>query len=454
MLASVTFHKAEKYAVDMKLLEESTKEFLMKNFGCSRKVYNLYVGLLYDALEQAGYRKGDEIPEVKLPEVTGFKKQYPFLKEADSLGLANAKQDFQGALNHFKSECDHVSYTKRALRRDASGTEPLSFRGLKGMPKFHAKACGYFSYTTNCQYPGKGNSLVRPTIRLEGSTLYIPKLHNGIRLVVHRGLPDDAVIGNVTLSMDADIIYASIEYSYTIQMEMSLREAAQADDTSVLDGLAFLGLDYSNPDFYVDSEGRKANYPSYYRKSEEKLAKLQHALARMEKDSANYNRQMAKIRKLHVKIKNQRRDFLQKLSTELVRTYDVIVVEDIDLRAMGGALSLGKNLHDNGFGMFRNMVSYKLDRKGSVLVKVARKFPSTKKCGNCGYINKEVILGVKEWDCPACGTHHLRDENAARNIRDEGKRIFLSYFREQMKEQADAAARSANLKAARKRKAA
>ena len=453
MLVPVQFYKAEKYALDMVVLPEETKKFFLQNCGCSRKVYNLYVDYLYGELEKAGYESGDDIPEVKLPEVTAFKAKYAFLKKADSLGLANAKMDFQDALKRFRNDFDHKTYTKLAIRRDKSKTEALSFRGLKGMPKFHAKAKGYFSYTTNCQYPDGKNNLVQPTIRLEKDTLYLPKLKQGVKLVIHRRLPDDARIGNVTLSMDeCGVIYASIEYSYTIQMETSLREAARKGDTSALDRLTFLGLDYSQPDFYVDSEGRKANYPHWYLKSEEKLAKLQRRLSRMQKSSKNYEKALARIRKLHIKIKNQRRDFLQKRSTELVRQYDVIVVEDINLRAMGESLSLGKNLHDNGFGMFRNMLSYKLEQKGSVLVKVAWNYPSTKTCHNCGFVNPEVTLGLTEWDCSECGTHHLRDVNAAQNIEAEGRRIFLDYFREWLDEKAKAEERAQKLRDGRKNK--
>ena len=123
------------------------------------------------------------------------------------------------------------------------------------------------------------------------------------------------------------------------------------------ENLTFLGLDYSQNDFYVDSNGKKANYPHYYKKSEEKLGKLQARLAKKQKGSSNYTKLQAKIQKLHAKIKNQRNDFLQQESTRLVRKYDVIAVEDIDLQAMGRALKLGKNLHDNGFGMFRTMLA-------------------------------------------------------------------------------------------------
>lgn len=341
------------------------------------------------------------------------------------------------AVKHYREDCDHKTYTERALRRDRSGTEKLSFRGLKGMPKFHSRAHGDFSYTTNCQYPKDSNKIKKPTIRLEKDMLFLPKLKDGIKLIMHCPFPEDAVIGNVTISMDTDgKIFASIAYSYTMQMDMEIRNAVRAGDASILSSLKILALDYSQKDFYVDSEGRKANSPRYYRKSEAKLKKLQRRLSRMQEGSKNYERCLKKIQKLHIKIANQRKDFMQKLSTELVKEYDIIIVEDIDLRAMRAGLSLGKNLHDNGFGMFRDMLAYKLREKGSFLVKVDRFFASSQICSSCGARNPEVKdLGIRTWTCPVCGHTHDRDHNAAMNIKAEGIRVFLEYAKTQLEEE-------------------
>jgi len=440
MVEAVTMHKAEKYAIIRQECPDDMIVFFMRNFGCRRKVYNLYTDFYYQQLENAGYTSGDDIPEVKLPEVTKFKEQYPYLKEADSLALANAKIGFEQAVERFREQGNHTKYTKRAIRRDKSGTEPLSFRGLKGMPKFKARARGNFSYTTNCQYPEESNNLTRPTIRLEGNMLHLPKLKTDIPLRIHRPLPANAVIGNVTVSMDCDgTLYASIIYSYTVMMDLTIRKAASGGNDEYLKGLNILGLDYSQQDFYVDSEGRTANYPHYYRKAEEKLAKLQRELSGMEKGSNNYEKQLKKIQRLHKKIRNQRKDFINKEAAYLSSTYDAVAVEDINLRAMGEGLSLGKNLHDNGFGMFREQLANKLEAKGSVLIKVDRLYPSTKTCSHCGSVNPDVALGVKEWDCPVCGTRLLRDYNAAVNIREEGRRIFADYFANWLEE--DAASR-------------
>ena len=185
MLTKVKITKAEKYAIREQALSASVREFFMKSFGCVRKVKNLYTDYLYKELESFGCSGGSELPSIKLPEVTYWKKQYPYLKEVDSLALANAKIDFESAVKNYNEEHDHVTYTKRAKRRADAGTEPLSFRGLKGMPKFHSKRKGHFSYKTNCQ-----NSSGKDTITLTGNKLHLPKLKEDIELVMHRSFPE------------------------------------------------------------------------------------------------------------------------------------------------------------------------------------------------------------------------------------------------------------------------
>ena len=423
----VIINRAEKYRI-AKDNDPSVFSFLMQNFGCNRKVYNLCVNSLYAQLQKQNYSNGHIIPSFQCPKVSDLKKQYPYLKQADAQGLANSVLDFLAAWQKFLKQKDHETYTKRALRRAAAGTEPLSCKGLKGMPKFHSRAKGDNSYRTVCQYPSASNSLKNPTVRLNGNLLYIPKLKAGIRLVIHRAIPKDAHICHVTLRLDTDgYYYVSVAYSYTTEMNMDLRNIAICGG-KLPDNLTFLGLDYSQKHFYVDSKGRKANCPHCYRKSEEKLAKLQKQLSRKQSGSSNYLKQKKKVQRLHAKIRNQRRDFAQQESTRLVRMYDVIVVEDIDLRAMGGALKLGKNLHDNGFGMFRTMLAYKLEQKGSCLVKVDKWYPSTKTCSHCGSV-KEMKLGEDTYVCPVCGMTMDRDWNAAVNVERKGREIFLEYFR-------------------------
>lgn len=145
-----------------------------------------------------------------------------------------------------------------------------------------------------------------------------------------------------------------------------------------------------------------------------------------EKRSKNYEKQLRKVAKLYVHVANQRRDYLQKLSTAITKQYDYIMVEDLNMRAMANkGFGNGKATMDNGFGVFQVMLAYKLKRKGGKLVVIDKWFPSSQLCNVCGYKNKKVKnLNVHSWICPVCGTEHDRDENAAINILIEGLRIL------------------------------
>ena len=128
--------------------------------------------------------------------------------------------------------------------------------------------------------------------------------------------------------------------------------------------------------------------------------------------------------KVYAKIADSRRDFLQKQSTQITNEYDVICIESLNMKAMAQSLNLGKSVNDVGWGMFSRMLEYKSLWKGKYLVKIAKYFPSSKRCSKCGFINKELTLSDRTWVCPKCGTVHDRDINAAVNIREEGIRLF------------------------------
>lgn len=438
---------------NMELLPEKAHEFLMKTFGCARKVYNLYVDFLYAELDRQGYKGGDVLPKLKLPEVTEFKGKYEFLKEADSLALCNAKLHFEAAVKRYNEAYDHVTYRQGAVRRSNAGNGPLTFRDLEGMPRFHSKAHGDFSYTTNCQYGKSKDGTLTATISLSDTGISVPKLTTEIPLVIHRPLQTNARITNATVSMDSTgQMFVSVGYEYLFNMNMRLRRAVEAGDMSIMDRLRFIGLDYSQEHFYVDSEGQKANAPHAYMKSLEKLQKLERNLSRMEKGSNNYERMRQRIAELHRHIANQRRDFTNKEARKLADSYDIVVVEDINLHAMGQALHLGKKLNDNGFGMFRTTLDNMLYKKGSVLVRIDRWYPSTKTCHHCGHVNHDVKLGVKEWTCPGCGAVLDRDINAAINIREKGKETFVQYFLEKLHQEQSSRAKAARLSEARKHK--
>ena len=160
-------------------------------------------------------------------------------------------------------------------------------------------------------------------------------------------------------------------------------------------------------------------------KMKKRLAREQRKLSRCVRGSHNYELQKKKVARCHEKIRNQRRDYLHKLSRKIADNYDAVAVEDIDMKAMGQHLHFGKSVQDNGYGMFREMLDYKLAWKGKKMVKVDRFFPSSKKCCKCGRIKKELKLSERVYRC-ACGNEMDRDRNAAINIREEARRLLTA----------------------------
>ncbi len=174
----------------------------------------------------------------------------------------------------------------------------------------------------------------------------------------------------------------------------------------------------------MDSNGHAPGVPHYFRKAEKRLAKAQRRLSRMTRGSSNYEKQRLVVARLHEHVANQRKNFCHTESRKIANFYDIVCVEDLDLRAQAQSLNFGKAVADNGFGMFRAFLKYKLEEQGKLFIKVGKKFPSTKTCHYCKKVNPDVQLGQKTWVCPCCGRTILRDWNAALNIRDEGLRML------------------------------
>ncbi len=337
-----------------------------KTFGCVRFVYNRLL-----AEKNEHYRTTGEMLN-NTP--AHLKTEYEWLHEVDSLALANAQLQLQTAYRNFF--------------RDKS----------VGFPKFRSRKSGRQSYTTNNQ---------GGTVRIENGKLRLPKV-GFVRIRLHRTIPDGCTIKSVTLSQEpSGEYYAAILTEYDCEPE----------DTPVDNAL---GLDYSSPHFYVDSEGNEADMPHFYREAEERLKREQRRLSKMVKGSSNYRKQKIRVARAYEKVRNSRKDWQHKRSTELANKYDLIAVEDMNYQDMARGLHLAKATNDNGFGQFREMLSYKLAERGKKLITIDKWFPSTRTCRFCGTVNPDVTLGQKEWDCPCCGSHLLRDHNAAINIRNQG----------------------------------
>lgn len=365
-------HKAFKYRL---YPDEEQKVLIAKTFGCCRFVYNKMLEDRQKYYEET--KKTLKITPAK------YKTEFAWLKEVDSLSLCNEQLSLQKAYKNFFEHPD-----------------------IFGFPQFKSKKSIEKSYTTN-NLPSAQNIRI-----ISQNHIQLPKL-GIVRFIEHRRIPEDYIIKFVTISQKSSgKYYISIltEYDYEIP-------------NKVLDKEKSIGLDYSTPEFYVDSQGIKPEgYKHLYRISESKLAREQRKLSKMELHSNNYEKQRVKVARIHEKIANQRKDFIEKLSFKLSQEYDVICVEDIDLQNQAQSLNLGKSTNDNGFGMFRTRLQQKLEIQGKKLIKIDKWQPTSTVCSCCGAYHKDIVnsLSVREWTCPDCGTTHKRDENAAINILNQG----------------------------------
>ncbi|AGK95658.1 RNA-guided endonuclease InsQ/TnpB family protein [Clostridium pasteurianum] len=381
------------------------REYFEKAFGCTRKLYNIYVDMLYEKLENKNYVNGKvDYRTVKFPTPAAIKKEYEYMKEIDSLAFANVQLDFQEALKKYNKEYDGKTYRKKSKKLEKTTGKILTFRDIKGMPSFKSKRQNHHSFTTNNQ---KGTISI-----VDECYVKIPKLKSLIKFVKHREIPEGYCIKAASVSKDCRGKYY---ISFTVEYYEEEKEITPEN---------FIGLDYSQTSFYVSSEDEKANYPHYYRENEEKLKKEYRKLTRKKLKSKNWCKQKSKISRLQEKISNQRKDWLHKKSFELSQKYDAVCIEDINLRNIAQCLSLGKNVQDNGFGMFRNFLEYKLQHRGKHLIKIDKWYPSSKTCSSCGSINDKLQLSERVWTCKNCNIIHDRDKNASVNIRNEGIRIY------------------------------
>lgn len=354
-----------------------------KTFGCCRKVYNL---MLSDKIE--GYKATGKFPSVT---PARYKNDYPFLKEVDSLALANVQLNLQSAFRN----CFSKSRKKK-----------------NGFPKFKSAKHSRKSYTTNNQ-----NGTVSI---IDNGYIRLPKIGK-IKAVIHRQPNDNWFIKSATISQESDgKYYISVLFEFD-----NPENVYTADKTNAI------GLDYASDGLYVDNNGNVGSNHKYYRESHAKLAKEQRKLSRMqgskkhEVKSNNYIKQLRKVNKIHRHIANQRLDNLHKISTEIANQYDVVCVESLNMRFMANhGFGNGKATLDNGYGMFLSMLEYKLTDRNKYLVKVDKWFPSSQICHCCGTLHPEMKdLTIRTMKCD-CGLTISRDQNAAINILQEGLRFL------------------------------
>ena len=364
-------------AIKYRIYPTTEQEILfVKTFGCCRKIYNL---MLADKIKSYEESKsfGKQTPAM-------YKKEYPFLKEVDSLALANVQLNLQGAIN----SC----FDQKRKRRN-------------GFPRFKSAKHSRKSYTTNNQ---NGTVAI-----IDDKYIRLPKIGR-VKAVIHRKPEDEWKVKSATVSQDSDgKYYVSMLFEYDRII------------TVVPTGEKVIGLDYKSDGLYMDSNGYCPSGHKYYRESQEKLADAQRKLRHKIIGSNNYKKQQKKIAKIQKHTSNQRQDYLHKESTKIANLYDVVCVETLDMKAMSNkGFGNGKATLDNGYGMFLNMLEYKLADRGKQFIKVDKWYPSTQLCSCCGK-QKKLTLADRIYKCE-CGQTIDRDQNAAINIKKEGIRILKS----------------------------
>jgi len=345
---------------------------LNKHFGAIRFAYNYFLNerkLEYETNKQTLNYNDNSAALTKLKKLDEFK----WLKEINSQSLQHSLKGLDDAYNSF-------------------------FKKRTGFPKFKSKNT-------------KNSFKVPQFVKVIDSKLIIPKFKEPIKIIQDRKFKGE--IRQCTLSKTP-----TGEYFVSILVEGDHKKFEKTGKS--------VGIDLGIKDFVITSDGFKYKNNRYTKTYAKKLKDNQKNLSRKVKGSNNYKKQKLKVATIHKKITNSRIDNLHKVSTELVKKYDTIFLEDLNIKGMVKNHKLSKHISDASWGKFITMLEYKANWNDKEIIKIDRFFPSSKQCSSCGYINQNLKLDIREWTCPSCKTKLDRDLNASKNILKEGIKIISS----------------------------
>lgn len=359
-------YKAFKYRI---FPTEPQKELIAKHIGHSRYVYNLALETKNAAYISAKHNYSAFDLVKQLPEL---KKELPWLKEVNSQSLQQSIQNMDIAFKKF-------------------------FKGA-GFPKFKSK------------HKGKQSFLIPQNVIVENDLLIIPKFKEGIKMSLHR--PTKGIIKSATISVTPTGKYF-VSILCDTKEEVPTKTPIKENTT--------IGVDLGIKDFAITSEGEFFENPKYLRKAQSKLKYVQRKYSKYKG-----RRTKKKLAKLHEDVVNKRKDFLHKVSTQLIRENQTICLETLSVKNMVKNHNLAQAISDASWSTFVTMLEYKADWYGKNIIRIGQFAPSSKTCSNCGAINKELQLKDRKWTCSNCSTVLDRDVNAAINIKSFALKNHLS----------------------------
>ena len=362
-------------------IEPNAEQRLMlaRQFGCVRWTYNWALATKSEAFRERAEKVSYAETDRRLTQIKR-EPETEWLQEVSSVPL-------QQALRHLDK-----AYT-------------AFFKGTARFPRFKAKG-----HRQSATYTTRGFSLKDSGTKGQ-PLVQLAKTSAPLKIRWSRPLPSGP--SSLTVIQEPDGRYY---ISFVVQV----------DPTPLPRTKASVGIDLGLTDVVVTSDGWRSGNPKHLAKSQARLALEQRRLAKKTKGSANRAKQRRKVAKLHAKVRNQRADFLHQMSTRLVRRYDVICAESLNVKGMVKNHSLARAISDAGWSTLVNQLAYKAEWYGKTFVQIDRWYPSTKTCSGCGHTMESLPLDVRRWTCPGCQAEHDRDENAAKVIKGVGHTLLAS----------------------------